>query len=120
MEEEEKYGKYISDDEQNAYRDVVKQMMNEKTTTAYVYNKNIIEKLEKNIPNLQITKKEFYWEVRRKDKDKKVLTVRETCKIFSISRPTLDNWIKLGCPYHAIGGRKYFSQDEIEEWIKSK
>lgn len=108
------------DPEEAMLNDVISQMMKEKTTVAYVYNKNIIDKINKDFPNLQTTKKEFYWEVRRKDKDKKVLTVRETCKMYSISRPTLDNWIKLGCPYHAIGGRKYFSQDEIEEWIKSK
>lgn len=108
------------DPEEAMLNDVISQMMKEKTTVAYVYNKNIIDKIDKDFPDLQTIKKEFYWEVRRKDREKSLLKRREVYEIFHISRPTLDKWIELGCPAHIVGNKKYFIADEIEEWIKSK
>lgn len=108
------------DNEEAFYRDIVMQLMKEKNGTAYVYNKNIVDKLQKEMPNLEIKYKDFYWTVKRKNVNKKPLTKKRVCEELYISRPTLDNWIKLGCPSHEIGGRKYFMVDEIEEWIKSK
>lgn len=117
---EKQYGKYEFNEEENAYRDVINQMMNSKTTTAYVYNKNIADRLKKEMSNLEVTKKDFYWEVKRKDKEKKLLKRREVYETFYISRTTLDKWLDLGCPVHIVGNKKYFIADEIEEWIKSK
>ena len=108
------------DEEEVVFKDVVQQMIKYKESTAYVYNKNIVDRLEKEMPNLEIKHKDFYWTVKRKDIDKKPLTIKKVCEELYISRPTLDNWIKLGCPVHIIAGRKYFMLDEIEEWIKSK
>ena len=108
------------DEEETVFKDVVQQMMKYKDSTAYVYNKNIVDRLEKEMPNLEIKRKDFYWTVRRKDVNKKPLTIKRICEELDITRPTLDKWITLGCPVHIVGGRKYFMLDEIEEWIKSK
>lgn len=108
------------DAEEMMYRDVLKQLINEKRTTAYVYNENIINKLKENIPDLNIEKKDFYWEIKRRNVNKKLLTIKKICEEFDITRHILDNWIKLGCPIHIIAGRKYFIAEEVEEWIKSK
>jgi len=109
-----------NNEEEMMFQDVIQQMIKEKTTTAYVYNKNIVDRLQKEMPNLEIKHKDFYWTVRRKDVNKRPLTKKRICEELYISRPTLDNWLKLGCPYHIVGGRKYFMIDEVEEWIKSK
>ena len=111
---------YDIDNEELVYNDVVRQMTKDRNAIAYVYNENIVNRLKENIPNLNITRKDFYWEITRKDKQKKLLKRKEVYEIFFISRTTLDKWIELGCPVHVVGKSKYFMQDEIEEWIKSK
>lgn len=108
------------DEEEMMFRDVINQLTKEKTTTAYVYNKNIIEKLKESIPNLEIKKKDFYWEIRRKDQNLQLLTAKKTYEALGITKPTFNNWIRQGCPYHNLGNRRYFILDEVEEWIKSK
>lgn len=108
------------DMEEVFFKDVFYQLMYEKNKPAYVYNKNILERIKKEISDLDVEKKDFYWIVKRKTKNDKMLKTKDVCEIFHLSRPTLDNWIKLGCPVHIIGNKKYFMQNEIEEWIKSK
>lgn len=108
------------DEEEMMFRDVINQLTTEKTSTAYVYNKNIIEKLKESIPNLEIKKKDFYWEIRRKDQNLQLLTAKKTYEALGITKPTFNNWIIQGCPYHILGNRRYFILDEVEEWIKSK
>lgn len=108
------------DPEEMMFRDVVNQMIKEKTSTAYVYNENIVKRLEESMPNLDIKKKDFYWMVKRKDINKKPITIKKVCEELDITRPTLDKWIKIGCPMHVVAGRRYFIVEEIEEWIKSK
>lgn len=49
-----------------------------------------------------------------------MLTIKDVCEKYKITKPTLYKWLKLGCPVHTIGYKKYFMQDEVEEWIKSK
>lgn len=108
------------DEEEMMFRDVINQLTTEKTSTAYVYNKNIIEKLKESIPNLEIKKKDFYWEIRRKDQNLQLLTAKKTYEALGITKPTFNSWIIQGCPYHNLGNRRYFILDEVEEWIKSK
>ena len=46
--------------------------------------------------------------------------LEETSKIFSISKPTIYEWIKKGCPVHYVGSIPFFDLEEVESWIKSK
>ena len=45
---------------------------------------------------------------------KALLTVNETCELLSITRVTLHAWKRAGrLPYHRIGHRVYFKEEEI-------
>lgn len=46
--------------------------------------------------------------------------LEETAKIFSVSRPTIYDWIKKGCPVYYIGKIPYFDIEEVNNWIKER
>lgn len=39
---------------------------------------------------------------------------------FHISRPTLYEWIKNGCPVHYVGSIPFFDIKEVIKWIKER
>ena len=49
-------------EEERHYRDVVLQIR-QGIHKIYVYNKKIIDRIEKQFKNIEIKKKDFYWEV---------------------------------------------------------
>lgn len=53
-------GVYHIDQEESYYSDILKQL-NKGVKEIYVYNKNLIEKIEKQFPDLKIEKRDFYW-----------------------------------------------------------
>lgn len=53
---------YYYNDEDRFYRDAVLQIKHKKPRV-YIYNKKIMERIQKEFPDLQIVKRDFYWEV---------------------------------------------------------
>ena len=61
--EEEVGGTVFSyDDEDKFFRDVVAQMKLGKSRI-YIYNKKVLERVEKKYPGITIKRRDFYWEV---------------------------------------------------------
>jgi len=44
----------------------------------------------------------------------------EIAKTFSVSKPTIYDWIKKGCPVHYVGSIPFFDIEEVVSWIKKK
>lgn len=55
------------DEEERHYNDVVLQIK-QGVKKIYVYNKNIIDKVQEEFKNLEIIKKDFYWEITNNNK----------------------------------------------------
>lgn len=53
---------YSYDDEDKFYRDVLIQIK-QGVHVIYIYNKNIVQKIKEEFPDLTIKKRDFYWEV---------------------------------------------------------
>ena len=66
------------DSEERCYKDAVSDIKRG-TRKIYVYNKNILNKIQKEFDNIEVKKKDFYWEIinnnepfpKKKDRHKK-------------------------------------------------
>ncbi|KAA9338804.1 helix-turn-helix domain-containing protein [Adhaeribacter soli] len=53
-------------------------------------------------------------------KEEDVITIADVCKLFKISRPTVNDWMKTNkLPYRRIGRRVYFIRQEILAALQS-
>lgn len=48
-----------------------------------------------------------------------MIRITEICKRLDISKPTMYEWIKKGCPVHYVGKLPFFDEQEVEIWIKA-
>lgn len=49
-----------------------------------------------------------------------MLRIKELCKEYSISRPTMYRWLEMGLPHHKVGNIVLFDEEEVKEWIKGQ
>lgn len=54
------------------------------------------------------------------DEPEKLLTRKEIAGKFRVSLVTLHEWMKQGLPFHKQGGRVYFLDSEVMEYLKQK
>lgn len=47
-----------------------------------------------------------------------MIRITELAEILKISKPTIYEWTKKGCPVHYVGKLPFFDLKEVEEWIK--
>lgn len=50
----------------------------------------------------------------------KYITIEELCKLFNVSRSTVDRWRKQGLPYIKIGSSIRFIELEAINWVKER
>lgn len=60
----------------------------------------------------------YYISIKHKGRDLMV-RVKDITKLFKISRPTLYEWIKNGCPVYRKGRLIFFDLSEVEQWVKN-
>ena len=75
-----------------------------------IFQSVLVSELNKIGPRLYVKKEE-----------KKLYSREETCKIFSISKPCLNDWTKKGLIKSIrVGGRVYYSASQIDLIINKK
>lgn len=48
-----------------------------------------------------------------------MVRITDVCEKFKISKPTVYEWIKKGCPVHYVGKLMFFDLVEVEQWMKA-
>ena len=48
------------------------------------------------------------------------LTTKDLCKMFSVTRQTINRWAKEGMPYIKKGHTIRFKESEVIEWFENK
>lgn len=48
------------------------------------------------------------------------LTNADIERMFNVHRTTVVNWRKSGLPHFKIGGKIYYKEEEVREWVESK
>lgn len=47
-----------------------------------------------------------------------LITIDEACKLFKVSRSTIDRWRKEGLPFIRVGRGVRFYESKIREWVE--
>lgn len=50
----------------------------------------------------------------------KLLTPTELASVFSVSRATVYNWIRKGCPYVGKARVKRFEYEDVKDWLTTQ
>jgi len=48
----------------------------------------------------------------------RLLTMKDICEKYHISRATVDRWRKEGMPFSKVGRGVRFIESEVDDWIK--
>jgi excisionase family DNA binding protein len=48
------------------------------------------------------------------------LTTKDLCKIYKVTKTTIENWRREGMPFEKLGKIVRFNQEEVEQWLKNR
>ena len=83
--------------------------------------KNPFETIDERLSNIEGLLLDLKHSPKEQSESDRPLNMDEVCKLTGKSRPTIYRYVADGnIPYHKQGGRLYFFESEIVDWIKNQ